>query len=288
MITTKRYLPNGPGVRQTNVKKGFTLIELLVVIAIIAILAAVLLPALARAKAKAQNTNCVSNLRQLGMANRMYVDDFDDHLAYANYDAGDLNVAPAGWLYWSDNGTAPYPQGAIPNPYDPVGGAWYQQTTAAYGTGTWFKYANNPNCRLCPVDISSKSWTTPGGRANKLSTYVMDGSVQGFKNASNGGHPCKMTDVWSPMCYLVWEPDEFLDPLGGANEYNDGANDPTQAGQGVGLLHSTHGGNALALDGHVDLLTVQQYTFASTKGSGPGPGGKTVLLWDVTDTQGHP
>src|SRR5881394_2327852 len=68
--------------------RAFTLIELLVVIAVVAVLAALLLSTLARAKVEAQQTACISNFRQWGMAMQMYLDDYDNVMPRESYGLG--------------------------------------------------------------------------------------------------------------------------------------------------------------------------------------------------------
>ena len=78
---------------------AFTLVELLVVISIIAVLAALLLPALSRARDRAQTASCGSNLRQLGLAFHMYLDDHMDIFPTAAAHSG-LGSQPEDWVWW--------------------------------------------------------------------------------------------------------------------------------------------------------------------------------------------
>ena len=269
-------------------KRGFTLIELLVVIAIIAILAAMLLPALTLAKQQALKTQCINNQKQLGLANTMYAGDNKDWMAFCNWDDGGAVDEPAqtggyafGWLYTAN--------GVIPNPTKLP---WSNNPSSAWKTGAWWPYVQNNNSYLCPVDIKSKYYLPEpsAGRANKLCSYVMNGAAAGFPMGYSSSQTTKLGQIWSQSCYLFWEPDESS-PGSGAN---DGANYPEtpvstpSGGEGIGPLHDKTGGNVGRVDGGSMFVTTKQFDAASQTSGQAGETPKTLLWWSTYTADGKP
>ena len=155
-------------------KKGFTLIELLVVIAIIAILAATLFPVFAQAREKARQTSCLSNMKQLGTAVQLYVDDYDETLppSWNNIAAPDTSY-PKNKFYsfsWATVGNyTSWPFNDASNGVIPT----YQQQYGTQGMYTWmdaiFPYVKNVQMYHCPTGPKGPA---PDGTENfPVATY---------------------------------------------------------------------------------------------------------------------
>jgi prepilin-type N-terminal cleavage/methylation domain-containing protein/prepilin-type processing-associated H-X9-DG protein len=164
-----------------NPRKGFTLIELLVVIAIVAILAGLLLPALARAKAQAEGVFCVNNTRQLTIAWQVYSDDHTGRLAYNLGGSGERAVAGRTNLNWVNN---------IMNwEVQDVGQVLGSDNTnlATITTASLGPYAKAATIYRCPSDRVLSPAQRSAGWSHRIRSYSMNAMVGNAGEISQSG-----------------------------------------------------------------------------------------------------
>ena len=256
--------------RTHNPRLGFTLVELLVVIGIIAVLVGILLPVLGGARKKARQIKCLSNIRQLGIANQMYMNEFQD-----------WNI-PYGWG-WTQNGPQA-PQLTPPNPPASCARAgWGNLDTLA-------KFYHSPNpgnglfpiAAICPDATLALTYSTSYndengyniGMSYGMNTTQLDTGWPAAGDPANGnvGPPTYFSGWARQRVVAPAEKIQFIDAIGsvatggtppyttryflpgyGESYYTDPQ--LTNTISNIVCYRHSSGANALFFDGHAEWLT---------------------------------